>query len=1068
MTPDAQKVLAAAGYLTADGTPSEGMVLGTGVLRNPSDAARLAPLMSDERGGLGADAVFRVGTSPVIIFKSTEASTNDELEWHRIAWNAGAAPLLWVTTPQYVRLYNAYQPPKEYNPQTALLREFPLGQATKVALRDLQNVCGRRHVAMGSFWRSELARPIDRRSRIDNVLLFELEHLLRKLVDEGLRPALAQKLAGRCIFLQYLIHRGYIADGELEKRFGAPDLRGILTNLEWTYSLFRWMRRTFNGDLFPIEDEASEREQLRHDAGLLSPLADFFGRFNVSDRQGRFFPFRFDAIPVELISSIYEKFVHMSEADGVPPQGVHYTPINLVDLVLDPVFEGLPARAKVFDPACGSGVFLVESMRRLVWLRTRNEPLTRELIRSVLMEQVRGADISSAALSVAAFSLYLALLELDPSPPSGLDALDCLKFEPLADRVLFARSAFDPGLANMIARVDGSPRFDAIVGNPPWTYSSEEKQEDRALARGDCGDGGDEDEDEADLLEVAAEEEMVGTLDSEPSRRSGTTYARLERLPIPPRSTDWPFLWRCRDLRHEETRIALVMKATPFFSLDPTTSAARDRLLRAFPNVGLVNLSQLRTSRLFQEYEDDAPGKRRKKRAAGPAMLFFSNCLPVNAGSVTTINLPWTPGFQRTGVFELPAEPPKVVPLDAAAREPALLKASFFGTERDVWFLERLARNDHAIRLDEWLRTLNLAAGQGYQVGSKMPSAHLKGLPIVSAADFGSPRLPFELDRFTAERVHRARDPAIYRGPLVLIPEGKLTVAPVLGRYTAIFDHRDLAYNRSFMGVSFHGHGEPLAKAFAAVMNSALIAHQIAFMGGTVGVKQTKVELADLECIRVPRLETLDATMLAGLAEVTDTLAAEPNPHTAKAILHRLDKLVADAIALSEPDRELLADADRRARAVFFETPNARRPMDLPPTSLEVGAYATNLCAAFNAFASDAEDLVLVPNRYSALRDDLLVVRFSLAERAVAPAPDLRAAALLELGEAPFEALGGSELPYLKPAKNLRLYTENAVYILKPAHYRHFSPAAGQSDGDRIVADLMEPDFTSEAAAVRA
>ena len=680
------------------------------------------------------------------------------------------------------------------------------------------------------------------------------------------------------------------------------------------------------------------------------------------------------------------------------------------------------------------------------------------------MEQVRGADISPAALSVAAFSLYLALLELDPSPPSGLDALDCLKFDPLGNRVLFACSAFDPGLPDAIARVDGSPRFDAIVGNPPWTYSSEEKQEDRALARGD----NDDDDAEPSLDDDGAEEDAAGAADNEPVRRSGTTYARLERLKVPPRSTDWPFLWRCRDLRHDATRIALVMKSTPFFSLDPTTSAARDGLLRAFPNVGLVNLSQLRTSRLFQEYEDDAPGKRKKKRAAGPAMLFFSNCIPVNSGSVTTINLPWTPNFQRTGVFELPAEPPKVVPLAAAAREPALLKASFFGTERDVWFLERLAQNERATRLVDWLQALRLPAGQGYQVGSKMPSAHLKGLPMVSAADFAVLKLPINLDLFTAEHVHRARDPEIYRGPLVLLPEGRLTAAPAPGRYTAVFDPRSLAYNRSFMGVSFRGHGEILAKAFAAVMNSAFVAHQIALMGGTVGVKQTKVEPADLEQIRVPRIDLLDQATLASLGGIVDTLATEPTLKAVSAALVRLDVIVADALELSGADRALLKDADRRARAIFFETPSARRSMELPPTSDEVGAYSANLCTAFNAFATDDEDLVLVPDRYSALRDDLLVVRFQLAERGAAPEPDFRSAALPELGEAPFETLGGSELSYLRPAKSLRLYADNCVYMLKPAHYRHFSPAAGQSDGDRIVADLMEPGLTTEAAAVRA
>jgi hypothetical protein len=328
--------------------------------------------------------------------------------------------------------------------------------------------------------------------------------------------------------------------------------------------------------------------------------------------------------------------------------------------------------------------------------------------------------------------------------------------------------------------------------------------------------------------------------------------------------------------------------------------------------------------------------------------------------------------------------------------------------------------------------------------------------------------LPLDLNPFTAERVHRARDPEIYRGPLVLLPEGKLTLAPASGRYTGIFDRRDLAYNRSFMGVSFRGAGEALAKAFAAVMNSTFVAHQIALTGGTVGVKQTKVEPADLEQIRIPRLELLDQAALAGFADVADTLANETNLRLVAATLARLDTMVADIVGLDNLDRQLLADADRRAQAIFFETPVARRTMEVPPTSSEIGAYAHNLCTAFNAFASDDEDLVLVPDRYSALQADLLVVRFRLTERGSAPKPDLRPADLPELGEAPFAALGGIDLPYLKPAKSLRLYTDSAIYMLKPAHYRNFSAAAGQSDGDRIVADLMEPDLGLKTAAVRA
>ena len=1059
MTPLAARVLSSAGYVTEAGEPVDGLVLPAGHSRGIGDVARLNPLLSNARTGLGADAVFRVGTSPVIVFKSSPVPTtdNDEAEWHRLAWNFGVAPLLWITTPQYIRLYNAYQPPADYERQSPKLAEFPLDAALDRALTDITATCGRRHVVMGSFWQSGLASRIDRRGRVDNVLLCELMHLLGRLVEEGVPGSLAQKIVGRCIFFQYLVHRGYVTDEELAQRFGAPRLNEILTNLDWTYNLFQWIRKTFNGDLFPVEDEKAERKQLGNDARPLEPLSDFFGYFNISDRQGRLFPFRFDAIPVELISSIYEKFVHMSETDGEPVRGVHYTPINVVDLMLDPIFEGLAPTARILDLACGSGVFLVESLRRLVWLRAQAEPLTRELIRDVLMRQVRGVDISRAALSVAAFSLYLALLELDPNPPRGLDALDCLRFDPLEGHVLYPTSAFSPHLATRMAVNHDQLRyqFDAIVGNPPWTYSAEEKEEDRFLADEQRLRVQDGETADTNVEEDADDDDIVQAASDDPERRSGTTYSRLRQRPIPPRSMDWPFLWRCCDFCHDATRIALVMKATPFFSLDRKTSSARDVLLRSFPSVGVVNLSQLRTSRLFQEYADEDKGERRKKRSSGPALLFFSNCLPSESGTVTGVNFPWTPDFQRTGIFELSPEPAKLVSLDELRREPALLKSALFGTERDVWFLERLARNADAVRLVDWWRDLNLAAGQGYQPGTGMASAHLKGLRKVTASNFRLPKLPARLPRLQDDTVHRARNPEIYCGPLVLLPEGKLTAAAAPGRYAAVFDSRDLAFNESFVGVSFKGRDPVLARAFAAVMSSALVAYQIAFQGGTVGIKQTKVEAVDLENLRIPRLERLHARTLAALAETADTLAPDAEPSATKSALADIDSILAAALHLNYADRALLADS-RRIRAVLFETSSARLPMERPPTIEEVKTYARNLCTVFNAFATEDEDQVLVADRYASPADDVVIVKFLLIPRAREKTFELRRGGIGELGDRVLSELGGAELPYLKAGKSLRIYLDSEVYILKPAHYRCFSPAAGQSDGDRIIGDLMQ------------
>lgn len=1041
MTPLATRVLEGTGYLEHDGSPSEGLILPGAVRLSPGEGARVAPLMSDERGGLAADAVFKVGTAPVIVFKSTDQLSDGEIHWHRLAWNFGVAPLLWVTTPQYVRIYNAYQPPASYGQVSPLLGEFSLAGGVDALLDNLSDICGRRHVAMGGFWRSDFARRIDRRTRIDHVLLRELTALLRDLVGRGVRPSLAQKLVGRCIFFQYLVHRGYVAETEMKSRFGRGELHSILQNIDSTYGLFRWIRTTFNGDLFPIEDEAAEREQLGQTTTKLEPLSDFFGHFNISDQQGRLFPFRFDAIPVELISSIYEKFVHMADTDGEPRLGVHYTPINLVDLVLDPVFEGLAPTARVLDPACGSGVFLVESLRRLVWLRSNAEPLSRELVRDTLMKQVRGVDISPAALSVAAFSLYLALLELDPSPPRGLGALDCLRFEPLLNRVLFPTSTFDPDLPARMgkANLSGEPQFDAIVGNPPWTHDPEAKGADRELRR---------------RSRSFAVDDTTGSPPPQenPERRTGITYARLTEVPLPPRSNDWAFLWRCRDFAHPNSRIALVMKSTPFFSLERGAAQRRDRLFRAFPNVSLVNMAQLRLSRLFQEYEAE---QGEAKAAAGPALLFFSNCLPVNRGTVTVINLPWTPTFQSTGIFELPADPAKGVSLDLLASRPELLKTAAYGEERDLWFLERLARNPQVITLASLIADLKLPAGQGYQPGSLYPAEHLIGLPRLNTRHFRALRVARDLPIFEAPRAYRAYSRERYEGPLVLLPEGGLTAALERGRYTAAFDERDIVYNESFIGLSFGKVGNNLARALTAVMNSSFIAYQLAFTGCTLGIKQTKVERVDLDRVRVPRLAQLSAETIQRLVALEGELATSRNTQP---VLRELDKVVCDACGLRDAERALLEDAVRRSRAVIFETADDRSSMDAEPTAPEILSYSRNLCAAFNEYAEETDDLALVPEFYAPASNDLIVMRFALTRRSVASDQDPVSAPLGNV--APHDisaAFGGPELPYLKPLRSLRLYVDNTLIVAKPARYRCFTPAAAWSDGDRVISDLMQP-----------
>ena len=418
-----QQVLAATGYLP-DGKPAAGLHLG-------QDARSL------RRGrDFSPDALWRSPSSLTVYFKFEQTTPVDERvsQWRREIWNEGFAPLLWVVSPERIDLYNGFGAPvKEGDAQKHLIRSF---KNIETSLSELDALAGRLSIETGQFWAQ--ATAVDRKSSVDQRLLSDLAFLERDLVEADLARSAAQALIGRVIFAQYLIDREIVGATRLKKLCGHTELSPILRDRKATGQLFSWLSETFNGDMFPPSSVKST-PATKH----LARVADFLEAVDPESGQRSFFPYQFDVIPVELISSIYEQFAHAeSRVDAqrsieAVRNGVHYTRLSLVSLVLDEVMDGLTGKESVLDLTCGSGVFLVESLRRLVHLRAGGQPLTRDLIRSTLYEQVYGVDISEAAVRVAAFSLYLAALELDPDPQPP----HSLKFRPLIGKTLLIGDA---------------------------------------------------------------------------------------------------------------------------------------------------------------------------------------------------------------------------------------------------------------------------------------------------------------------------------------------------------------------------------------------------------------------------------------------------------------------------------------------------------------------------------------------------------------------------------------------------------------------------------------------------
>lgn len=231
----------------------------------------------------------------------------------------------------------------------------------------------------------------------------------------------------------------------------------------------------------------------------------------------------FEIIPIELISSIYEEFYHKENIYDLDKQErfkqrrrqddvkTHYTPSVLVEHVLTNLLpkERLATKPKILDPACGSGIFLVESFRRIVRYHVQQghgESISPEDLREILKDQIRGIEINEEAVRVSAFSLYLALLHYQEPPvirtrklphlifrenqPSNEDNYNILfnrntfalaynEREQVRETLdLYSKSEKPNKKRTRYQKLYNSPSnlpidlhsFDIITGNPPWGF----------------------------------------------------------------------------------------------------------------------------------------------------------------------------------------------------------------------------------------------------------------------------------------------------------------------------------------------------------------------------------------------------------------------------------------------------------------------------------------------------------------------------------------------------------------------------------------------------------------------
>lgn len=404
-----------------------------------------------------------------------EANTPDEARRiHRQLWNQGTTPFLLVSLPGQVRIYTGFAY-DEANEKVGLV-EKPID----VSSLSLQEIAARLKflnadsIDSGDIWRTK-GGHLGKERRVDRSLLRTLRSLSHQLVRRHhLDREVAHSLIGRFVYLHYLREREILSDPWLDE--AKVDPNAVFT-ANAKLNAFRRVTdkvdERFNGRIFPINWSASSAP----DAEAVRTVARAFaGEEPGSGQMALFRTFDFSFIPIELLSAIYEQFLH-DEGKGAK-EGAFYTSEPVADYLISEIesVKKLKQGMKVLDPCCGSGIFLVLSYRRLIeqeLRKRRSITLAPKELSNILTSSIFGVERNGEACLVTEFSLILTLL--DYVKPPELHQHEDFRFPVLHNRQIYECDVFED--SSVFWKTN--ERFDWVVGNPPWVELDPKAQDEQ-------------------------------------------------------------------------------------------------------------------------------------------------------------------------------------------------------------------------------------------------------------------------------------------------------------------------------------------------------------------------------------------------------------------------------------------------------------------------------------------------------------------------------------------------------------------------------------------------------------
>lgn len=1033
---------------------------------------------------VGAETIFFVDLDPVVVFAQSEDSSSEVLRklYERI-WCMSRPQLLFLATPGQLEVYDLTKaPPKADETLGGQDRLIAVAYSIKEVQTKLA-AYHREQIETGAIFGEDRFR--DSANRADRSLIRDLKTVRQQLEMLAVprQPELRHlhSLIGRAIFVRYLEDRKILVPTYFEKVAArhqdwqtllaqpplAPALDPtmaevrflrVLQNKDFTYALFDRVADDFNGDTFPIEKgerDCIEQEHLDKLQGFLlgntSPQQELF-----------FFAYRFDVIPIELISTIYEEFYNTRTGKD-RNQGSHYTAPALVEFVLAHTLTPavLATKPRVLDPACGSGIFLVESFRRIVrhlWGEQNGKRVSRPQLRKILRDQIAGIDINEEAVRVAAFSLYLAFLHYqEPREINDERRLPYLKWVAEEERnrrekqkpgaqffdVLLHANAFEAisgtGPAEVTRRF-GPGSATVIVGNPPWGYPKR---------------------DDADGQNALAQ--TLKWCDAKKGR------------PVGDKELSQAFIHLTLALLQDGGRAGLLVSSGVFFKNHAISRDFRRIWLNSARLEHVVNFAHVRHIYFS--------GSQREAQSISPFVsVVFQRTMggPQPDSSFQYWSAKRTATIENTKCVVLNRGDMHWLSQRDCLADERLWKIYWWGGHRDEITIRSINRFPNLKALQSIVPEAAISAGQGFKEADRSdPAGWLKNyreLPADSLRRYG----PFDetVLRDVPENVERRGVEDVYSGHRLLVKGGIKTG----GFITARLETRQYAFRNSINGVRLRGL-EPWQEAtIIGIFWSTLARYFYFTTSGSWGFWYDKIQLEDVE--QMPICFTTDIKLRNRIVRIVGQLQQLDLSQASLGLLQHgtadcgqklledeLDDAIFDLYGLTAADRDLIRDKCSIGLDLFYQHHKGKalreviqpaqsfgRLSDLSQSDDGLSAYLRTFLEAWNGeLAPDGEFAWRVLSPPS--RAPLLAVSFTTcykSDQAFPEWPDNEAEAwsntLANLQKHSIVHAGTSRI-FIDTF--FRYVSDREILFIKRNERRFWTRTAAREDAESAITHLM-------------